>query len=211
MAQPLTITIYFDFLCPFAYRAAQWIDHIQTQLGTDLIVHWKYFSLEQVNTPATSGWKIWEQPDIYLDHRGNEPNHRGLLAFWGAESARQQGHQAFDRFRATLFHVRHRDNGDIGQRSTIEAVASQVDLDIARFQQDFTDHRMLETLRRDFEEARSTYQVFGVPTLAFDNENAIYLKLMELPPADDRLPLFHDLHRSITSRRWLAEIKRPNP
>lgn len=211
MLQPITITFYFDFLCPFVYRAAQWIDQVQTQLQSGLVVDWKYFSLEQVNTPPSSDWKIWDQSDNYADYQGNEPKRRGLFAFWGAEAARQQGADAFNRFRRVLFHARHQDRQDIGQRATIEAVAAEVELDMPRFSADFADRRLLEVLRSNHQEAQALYQVFGVPTLALDDDNAIYLKLMAVPPADDALALLHELHHSITARRWLAEIKRPNP
>lgn len=210
-AQKSILTIFFDFLCPFAYRATLWLDQVQEQLGDELELHWKYFSLEQVNTPADSDWKLWEQDDNYVNPNSSRPDLRGLLAFWGAEAARQQGAAAFDRFRRTLYRARHENWLDFSQRSEILIVAANVGLDMDRFATDFADRRLLDAIRRDYEEGRARYQVFGVPTLCYDDDNAIYLKLMQVPPADDALTLFNELRQSITTRRWLAEIKRPNP
>ncbi len=211
MTQPINLTVYFDFLCPFAYRTTLWLDQVQQQLGDKLHITWKYFSLEQINTPADSDWKLWEQDEDYVNPSSKRPDLRALLAFWGAEAARQQGPEAFDRFRRALYRARHEEGLDFSQRANVMAVAEQVGLDLDRFAQDFTNRSLIDALRHDYEEARATYQVFGVPTLCYDKDNAIYLKLAEVPPADDALPLFEELRHSITTRRWLGEIKRPNP
>lgn len=208
--QPITLTFYFDFLCPFAYRTSLWIDQVQQQLGDGLDVAWKYFALEQVNAPADSGWKLWEQPEDYQPPSGR-PEYRSLLAFWSAEAARRQGPDAFTRFRRALYHARHEEGLGFGARANFQPIAARAGLDLDRFETDFADRSLLDAVRRDFEEARATYQVFGVPTLCYDADNAIYLKMAQVPPADDVLPLFEELHRSFTTRRWLGEIKRPNP
>jgi predicted DsbA family dithiol-disulfide isomerase len=211
MTSTASLTFYFDFLCPFAYRTTLWIDEVQRQ--TDITVTWKFFSLEQVNADPASGWKLWEQPDDYAGYPGRSPEYRALLAFWAAAAARRQGPAAFDTFRRALYHARHATTPkiDLTDRVAIRAVAAQAELDLAAFDRDFADRSLLDDLRDNHEEARERYQTFGVPTLAFDGENAIYLKLMELPPAAEALTLYHELAHSFTTRRWLAEVKRPNP
>lgn len=210
--QPIEVTFYFDFLCPFVYRTTQWIDNLQHQLGDDLIVNWRYFSLEQGNTPDDSDWKIWEQPEDYecVLPKKRQRN-RALLAFWAAEAARKQGPEAFGRFRRAVFRARHDERQDISERATLEAAAEKAELDMDRFRRDFADRSLIDVIRRDYEEAREKYNVFGVPTVCFDDENAVYLKLMEVPPLEDTLAVFHDLRNSFLQRRWLAELKRPNP
>ncbi|MCG8349867.1 MAG: DsbA family protein [Chloroflexales bacterium] len=206
----IKLTVYFDFLCPFAYRASLWLAQVQEHLDNDLAITWKYFPLEQINTPSDSDWKLWEQDEHYTGHN-SRPELRALLAFWGAEAARQQGTDAFARFHRALYHARHEEKLDFSQRANIQQIAARCSLDIDRFNQDFNDRSLLDAIRRDYEEARATYKVFGVPTLCYDADNAIYLELGQVPPPNDALALFHELHRSITSRRWLSEIKRPNP
>jgi predicted DsbA family dithiol-disulfide isomerase len=208
--QAIRLTVYFDFLCPFAYRASLWLAQVQEQLGDGLEITWKYFPLEQINAPSDSDWKIWEQDENYASY-SNRPELRALLAFWGAEAARQQGNVVFARFHCALYQARHEERLDFSQRANVQQIAARCDLDVDRFNQDFNDRSLLDAIRRDYEEARATYKVFGVPTLCYDADNAIYLKLGQVPPPDDVLALFHELHHSITSRRWLSEIKRPNP
>lgn len=209
--QPQRITLYFDFLCPFAYRVSCWLDNVQEQVGTGLHIDWKYFSLEQNLMSETEGWHLWEQPEDYPDVTGRGQHTRALLAFWGAEAARRQGIDAFHRFRQALYHARHHDELDMSQRPNIELVARQVGLDMEQFRHAFADRSLLNTLRHNHEEARTRHDIFGVPTICFDDDNRIFLKLMQVPPPEESLPLFKELHTSFTNWRWLAEIKRPNP
>jgi predicted DsbA family dithiol-disulfide isomerase len=203
------LTVYFDFLCPFVHRLSLWLDQVAQQRG-GLNVTWKYFSLEQMNAPDDD-WCLWEQPEDYISLIGGSPEYRGLIPFWGAEAARQQGASAFEQFRQALFHARHSGGLDFSLRANVRSIATQVGLDMDRFDADFTDRRLLEAIRHDFEEACNQYKVFGVPTICYDANNTIFLKLMQVPPADDAVPFFEELYRSFTSRHWLAEIKRPGP
>ncbi len=207
--QPIALTVYFDFLCPFVNRLSLWFDQVEKQRG-GLSVTWKYFSLEQINAPDED-WCLWEQPEDYTSLIGGSPEYRGLFAFWGAEAARQQSTTAFEQFRRALLHARHSEELDFGLRVNVRGIAAQVGLDMTRFDTDFTDRRLLDVIRRDFEEARNQYKVFGVPTICDDADNAMYLKLTQVPPANDAVPFFDELHRSFTNRPWLAEIKRPGP
>lgn len=209
--ETIHISFYFDFLCPYTYNTTQWIDNIKQEIGDRLLVDWKYFSLEQTNAPPESGRKLWEQPEDYEPMiPGRGPTSRALLAFWGAEAARQQGAAPFDRFRQALAHARHRERITF-DRPSIEAVAASAELDMERFRQDFNNRDLLDAVRRDHEEAVEKYHVFGVPTICFDEQNAIYIKLTQVPPPEDAAELFYDLRRNYITRHWLAEVKRPNP
>jgi predicted DsbA family dithiol-disulfide isomerase len=207
----LQLTVYFDILCPFAYRVSQWLDLAQQQAGDQLSIDWRFFSLEQMNTPEDTDWKLWEQPEDYANPNGRGPTNRALLAFWSLAAARQQGTVSFNRLRTALYRARHTEKRDISQRSTIEPLAAQADLDMPRFEHDTHDRSLLDAVRDDYEAGREQHGVFGVPTICFDADNVLFLKLMQVPPAEDALPLLHDLHRDLSHRPWLAECKRPRP
>jgi hypothetical protein len=66
-------------------------------------------------------------------------------------------------------------------------------------------------LKRDHEYAKATYDCFGVPTLCFDDKNAVYVKLSEIVTAENVLPLFDDVAHMFVNRPYVAELKRPNP
>jgi predicted DsbA family dithiol-disulfide isomerase len=209
--QPVTLTVFFDFLCPYTYRTMQWIDNLQEQLGDGLVVHWKYFSLEQQNTDNPER-KLWEQDDDYEPMiPGRGPKSRALLAFWGVEAARQQGEDAFNRFRVALTNGRHRDRLDFSQRANVEALAEQTRLDMDQFKRDFYDRSLLDVIRRDHHEAIEKYKAFGVPTIAFDELNAVYIKMMKTPTPEDSVPFLHHLRECWARREWLAQLQRPNP
>jgi predicted DsbA family dithiol-disulfide isomerase len=207
----MNLTVYFDILCPFAYRVSQWLDLAQQQAGDDLTIDWRYFSLEQMNAPEGTDWKLWEQTEDYENQNGRGPTNRALLAFWSLEAARQQGPDPFNRLRIALYRARHTENLDISQRSTIEPLAAQADLDMQRFEHDTHDRSLLDAIRRDYETAREQHGVFGVPTFGFDDDNVFFFKLMQVPPAEDALPLLHDMRQNFSRRPWLAELKRPRP
>jgi predicted DsbA family dithiol-disulfide isomerase len=209
--QPVNITVFFDFLCPYTYRTMQWVDNVKQQLGDGMEVQWKYFSLEQQNTD-TPERKLWEQPDDYEPMiPGRGPKSRALLAFWGVEAARQQGDEAFNRMRMALSHARHCDRMDFSQRANVEALAEQVELDMEQFRRDFNDRSLLDVIRRDHQEAIEKYEAFGVPTIAFDELNAVYIKMMKVPSLEDTVAFLNHLRGCWAEREWLAELKRPNP
>jgi predicted DsbA family dithiol-disulfide isomerase len=210
MSSPTEITVFIDVLCPFAYRASQWLDQLQQQRPDALVIRWRLFSLEQVNTPADSDWRIWQQAADYPGRPGSNPRYRALPAFWALAAAQRQGPAAFDAVRRALFDARHGHGLDLVDLAGIRAVVSGCGLDMARYDADVADRDVLGQLQVDHEAAVAHYRAFGVPTICFDDQHAIYLKLALVPPDDDAWPFFEELRRSITGRPWLSEIKRPN-
>ena len=100
---------------------------------------------------------------------------------------------------------------DIGVPANLASVAERVGVDMPQYLRDTQDRSLLTTLQRDHEYAKQTYDCFGVPTLCFDDKNAVYVKLSQIVSEADALPLFDDITRQFTQRSWLAELKRPNP
>ena len=126
MSDSVSLDIYFDYLCPYVYRAAIWLQRVKEDMEVKLTINWKYFSLEQVNNQQGPEWKIWEQPEDYPS--------RGLRAFQAAEAARRQGEAAFGFFHIALLKARHKQKQDIADVSTLIQVAESVDLEMAQFQ-----------------------------------------------------------------------------
>ena len=171
-------------------------------MGPKLVVNWRYFSLEQAKNEQGPQWKIWEQPEDYPS--------RGLRAFWAAEAARRQGEAAFDRFHFALLEARHEQRRDIADMNILAEVAGSVGLDMAQFQKDLADRRLLARLAEDHTFAVEVLGVFGSPTLVFPQRQAIFLKMSSPPPPSDCLSVFTELHHLADQRRYIQEIKRPN-
>ena len=201
MAEHIHLDIFFDFMCPFVYRAAVWLDRVREGMGDGMSICWRYFSLEQVNSQQGLEWKLWEQPDDFPS--------RGLWAFGAAEAARCQGEDAFNRFHSALLHARHVQGKDIAERSVLAEVASGVGLDMPRFQEDLVERELLSTLVEDHRTAVEEFGVFGTPTVVFPGGRAVFIKLTEVPPAGDAPALFQELVQLSTVRTYVREIKRP--
>lgn len=201
MDDTITLDIYFDYLCPYVYRAAVWLQRVKAGIGPKLTIDWKYFSLEQVNSQQGPQWKIWEQPENYSS--------RGLSAFRAAEAARRQGEAVFSAFHIALLRAKHEQGRDIADMSTLTEVAESVDLEMAQFQKDFGDRRLLAKLAEDHTFAVETLGIFGTPTLVFPERQAIFLKMSSPPPPEESLSVFAELRYLAEQRRYIQEIKRP--
>ena len=86
------VTVYIDFLCPWAYRGSLWLAEVEK--AGRIQVSWRFFSLSQ-NHQAREGQP---GPPVWETNRGAA----GLPAFLAATAARLQGDQPFNRFREGL-------------------------------------------------------------------------------------------------------------
>ena len=203
MIDIVPLDIYFDYLCPYVYNAAVWLQRVKAGIGPKLTINWKYFSLEQVNSEQGPQWKIWEQPEDYPS--------RGLRAFWAAEAARHQGEAVFSSFHIALLRARHEQRQDIADMNTLIEVAESVALEMTQFQKDLGDRRLLAKLAEDHTFAVETLGIFGTPTLVFPERQAVFLKMSSPPPPEESLSVFAELRYLGERRRYIQEIKRPQP
>jgi predicted DsbA family dithiol-disulfide isomerase len=197
----IELDLFFDYNCPFVYRAAKMLEAVSDSGERALKINWRYFSLSQVNHRADGPddvWTVWNAPS-------SEPV-KGRLAFKAAESARRQ--HRFDAFHMALLDARHRDRLDIEDPETVERVAGQEGLDLQRFRSDLADPAILSKLERDHAEARDFHGVFGTPTLVFP-EGAAYLRLAGVLEGSEALRVFDNVAGTISSQPEVLEIKRP--
>ena len=199
--QPLALEVYFDYLCPYAYRAAEWLRRLDASSEMQLIVSWRYFSLEQANSQNGPEWKVWEQPEV-------DPT-RGLRAFRAAEAARRQGAEAYTRFHFALLKARHEEERDIADPGVLKEVAVSVGMDPVQFERDFADRKLLAAIAKDHCFAVETLGVFGTPTLVFQGGQTIFLKLSTLVPSEETEAMFGELYNLATQRSYIQEVKRP--
>jgi len=201
VSEPVAIDVFYDYGCPYVYAAATWLRDLKSKLGDDLQITWKYFPLEQVNSGEDPDWKLWEQPADYVS--------RGRMAFHGAIAARRQGDDAFNAFHYALFDAKHQDNKNLGRRQVVLDVAKSAGLDMTRFEADLDDASLLQQIGADYEEGRTTYGVFGTPTLVFPDGSAAYLKMRPAPTPDRSLEVWNKVRGFIEGEPDIAEIKRP--
>ena len=190
------LTVYFDFLCPWAYRAAMWLEQVE-QSGR-IRPAWRFFSLVENHRrrDGVDRVPVWEQNRAA----------KGLPAFAAATAARRQGEDAFNRFRIALQRARHEEQRQVDDPSTHRLAAQRARLDLSRFERDIQPAN-LEELAKDHEEAVQR-GVFGVPTLVWPEGRSYYVKITDLVPAERAVPLYdaiQDVHRF----GEVVEIKTP--
>ena len=188
--------LYYDYLCPFVYRASLLLANVAAERPTD--VRWRYFSLTQVNSKE-EGWTAWAAPAA--------EKVRGRLAFKAAEAARRQ--DRFAPFHASLLTARHQDRLDIDDSKVVARVAEESGLELERFRRDLDDPSILDALALDHRHAVATHGVFGTPTFVFPNGASAYIRLAEAPTGAGALQLFDSLLAIAADEPGVLEIKRP--
>lgn len=196
--EPIEFDVFFDFLCPFVYRASVLLENVARTGSRDLRPRWRFFSLTQVNS-KDDGWTVWEAPE------GEKV--KGRLAFKAAEAARRQGR--LEDFRMPLLEARHRDRLDIDDVAVIERVAVDSGLDIERFRRDVADPTILERLARDHASAVLELGVFGTPTFIFGDGQGAYVRLSETIEGPAAVEVFDRLMAVAAAEPRILEIKRP--
>jgi predicted DsbA family dithiol-disulfide isomerase len=191
--------LFYDYLCPFVYRASVLLQNVSDSGQRSLSIRWRYFSLAQVNS-KDDGWTVWDAPD-------SEPV-KGRLAFKAAEAARRQ--HRFDDFHLPLLHARHRDRLDINEVAVVERVAVEAGLDLDRFRKDVADPDIVGALARDHQAAVKEHGVFGTPTFVFPGGASAYVRLSEAPDGSDAVRVFDRIVSVAGDEPLILEIKRPN-
>jgi predicted DsbA family dithiol-disulfide isomerase len=190
--------VFYDYMCPFVYRASVLLQNVGRSTHPRLDVTWRYFSLTQVNS-KDDGWTAWDAPE--------SETVRGRLAFKAAEAARRQAR--FEDFHMPLLEARHRDRLDVDQVEVIERVAVDCGLDLERFRKDVADSSILESLARDHRQAVSVHGVFGTPTFVFPDGAAAYVRLAEAPDPADSSRVFERVLAIAAGEPSILELKRP--
>ena len=190
--------VFFDYLCPFVYRASVLLQNVGASGERTLEIGWRYFSLTQVNA-KDDGWTVWDAPE--------SDQVRGRLAFKAAEAARRQDH--FDAFHKALLQARHRDRLDIDEVAIVEQVAVESGLDLKRFRKDIADPDIIRALARDHELAVSEHDIFGTPTFLFPDGAAAYVRLAEVLSGAEAERAFKRIVSIVVDEPHILEIKRP--
>ena len=196
--EPVRFDIFFDYTCPFVFRASRLVEAVRRSGKRDLDVRWRFFSLAQVNS-KDEGWTVWDAPPSELV--------RGRLAFAAAEAAHRQGR--LDQLHEAMLLARHRDGADIEDRSVVETLATGAGLDVETFRHDLGDPSILEALKRDHTVAVTDHGVFGTPTFVFEDGSAAYVRLAASATENGVLHVFDHLVEVAAGEPGILEIKRP--
>jgi predicted DsbA family dithiol-disulfide isomerase len=198
------VDVYFDYVCPYAWRAAELADLVARERGVRF--EWHHFSLYQASYAGASSRCVWDERLEPCDETGG----RGLLAFLASLAARRQPSDAFERFRLGLLRARHRD-GRPFDRATVLAVAEEAGLHLASFERDLQDPESRTTLARQHCDALRR-EVHATPTFVFPGSLSVCLRLKE-PPVDGAAAahLYESVHELLSQHPYVETISRPRP
>ena len=191
MTAPGPTEVYFDFLCPYAWRGVELAAVLRAEGESFTLRH---FSLTQGNHPENAGQDVplWWLTDQPLGE-GDRYQQASLPAFLAAQAAAHQGEEATWAFTLALFRAHHEGRQPLEEATFVQA-AQEADLDLERWSADREDESGLRSslrssLRDDLTEA-AEIGVFGTPTFVLPDGSAAYYR-------------FENLTRDVTqARRW---------
>lgn len=203
---PESVAVYFDYLCPFAWRGAEVAAEIAEPL--DLRFEWFHFSLYQSNhhrdRQGDPRWQVWNERIDPLDESGT----KGLLPFLASCAARRQGEVKHDAFRLGLLRARHRDRLPLTP-DTVRTVARCAGLHLPQFENDLADPECRTVLAHEHHKG-SARHVFGTPTFAFEDGHLAYFRIRDLPQdRSEAVQLFRDYRHLLVTYPYLETVKRP--
>ncbi len=188
------VDFHFDIMCPWAYQASIWMREARDRLGLD--VGWRFFSLEEINRPEGKKHP-WERQWSY----GWSMMRIGALL-------RRMDPVLVDRWYSAAGAALHVDGHKPHRREVAEELIARLGLDPALVAQAIDDPSTHDDVRHDHERVTGLGG-WGVPTLVFAGDRALFGPVLIDPPrGDDAVRLW----RLLTE--WLEfpalyEVQRP--
>jgi 2-hydroxychromene-2-carboxylate isomerase len=164
------VDFHFDIMCPYAYQTSIWIREVRGLTGLE--VRWKFFSLEEINR-AEGKKHPWEREWSY-----------GWSMMRIGAYLRRSDMTLLDRWylaAGTALHV----DGRKPHRSDVAAdLLVEIGLDPGIVQAAIDDPSTNDEVLADHERVTAV-GVFGVPTLFFEDGQALFGPVLIDPPAGD--------------------------
>lgn len=153
--------VYLDLQCPYSLRAWRWLGALPPAHApgpaVDVRPYWRSAGGSRVQP-----WDA-EEPSWTLD----------LLAL--GEFAREQGGRAHQDYVGTALHAVHVEKLDVSTPEGLGALASRASLDLTAFTAERERWRAEVGLHH--REAEDDFGVFETPTLIFDDDRAVLVRL----------------------------------
>src|SRR4051794_5599697 len=181
-------------MCPWAYQASLWIREVRDHGGVE--VRWRFFSLEEINR-AEGKKHPWERPWSY-----------GWSMMRIGAFLRRTDMALLDQWYDAAGTALHVDGRKPHRREVAEELLTELGLDAGIVQEALDDQTTNDEVYAEHQEVVAL-GFFGVPTLRFDDGQALFGPVLLDPPRGaGAVTLWEDVCR------WLAhpnvyEIKRP--
>jgi 2-hydroxychromene-2-carboxylate isomerase len=191
---PTAVDFHFDVMCPWAYQTSLWMREVRDRTGLE--VRWKFFSLEEVNR-AEGKKHPWERPWSY-----------GWSMMRIGAVLRRMDMSLLDRWYFAAGTALHVDGRKPHRPEVAEALLAELGLDPGIVQQAIEDPTTNDEVLADHERVTAV-GAFGVPTLFFDDGQALFGPVLIDPPVGEAAVRLWNGLVSWLEFPHLYELKRP--
>jgi len=194
MPETTTVDFHLDIMCPWAFHASRWIREVRAETGLE--VRWRFFSLEEINR-AEGKKHPWEREWSY----GWSMMRIGALL-------RRTDMDLLDRWYLAAGTALHLEGRKPHHREVAGEVLAELGLDPDLVEEALADPTTGDEILAEHEKVVALGG-FGVPTLVFDDGQALFGPVLIDPPSGaDAVRLWEHVlaWRDLPN---LYEIKRP--
>ena len=196
MAQvgPSGVDFHFDIMCPYAYQTSIWIREVREIAGIE--VRWRFFSLEEIN--RTEGKKHpWERDWSY-----------GWSMMRIGAFLRRIDMNLVDRWYWAAGTALHVEGRKPHRREVAMELLEELGLDPGIVTRALEDPTTGDEVRREHEVVVDK-GAFGVPTLVFDDGQALFGPVLITPPRDQAALRLWELVTGWLEFPTVYELQRP--
>ncbi|GGB75496.1 hypothetical protein GCM10008019_34660 [Deinococcus soli (ex Cha et al. 2016)] len=196
--------LYFDFLCPYAWRGVELAAVLKEGGEAFTLRHYSLVEGNHAENAKELTWRVTEQP---LDE-GSAYQQGSLRAFLASHAAALQGEAAHWAFTLALFRAHHERKEPLTD-DTIQAAAQEAGLDLNAFTAALTEEATRRAeLRAELDAAREV-GVFGTPTYVLPTGEAAYYRFETLTREPAQAREWWTLYTTmLTSEAGIGTIKR---
>ena len=191
---PRAVDFHFDIMCPYAYQTSLWIREVRDRAGIE--VRWRFFSLEEVNR-AEGKKHPWEREWSY-----------GWSMMRIGAYLRRMDPELLDRWYRVAGRALHEEGRKPHRPDVAEALLAEMGLDPGIVAAAIADPSTGEEVHAEHDLVVSKGG-FGVPTLVFEDGQALFGPVLVDPPTGDAALRLWDLVAGWLEFPRVYEVQRP--
>lgn len=190
----MAVDFHFDIMCPYAFQTSLWMREVRDRTGLE--VRWRFFSLEEVNR-VEGGKHPWEREWSY-----------GWSMMRVGARLRRDDPALLDAWYEAAGSALHVDGRKPHEPAVARALLAELDLDPGLVDEAIADDTTHDEVRSEHE-AVLAVGGWGVPTLIFDDGQALFGPVVVDPPRGEAAERLWDLVLGWREFPHLYELQRP--
>jgi 2-hydroxychromene-2-carboxylate isomerase len=191
---PTSVDFHFDIMCPYAYQTSLWMREVRDRFGVE--VGWRFFSLEEIN--RQEGKKHpWEREWSY-----------GWSMMRIGAWLRRKDMALLDRWYEAAGRALHVDGRKPHRPEVAAVILEEMGLDGGIVEEAISDPTTGDEILAEHERVVSRGG-FGVPTLLFADDQALFGPVLVNPPTGEAAIRLWELVCGWLEFPHLFELQRP--